>query len=120
MKKLSFFVVLFFVLCGTSLIYSQTQIASGSFSASTGSSDYTLDTNTGERTVLVEVNFKKSFDKKPQVVLSVTHCDIDNKANTRYDVEATSISRDGFVVKIKTWSDSKIYSIQGNWLAYSE
>lgn len=93
---------------------------SGSFVANTNTKGYTLDKNTGERTVLVEVNFSKPFNIKPQVLLSITNCDLDTQTNVRYSVEATSISRDGFVVKITTWSNTKIYSIGGTWLAHSE
>jgi hypothetical protein len=120
MKKISFLFLLFLFLSCPAIITAQVQIESGSFGANTNTKGYTLDKNTGERTVLVEINFSKPFNIKPQVLLSVTNCDLDAKTNVRYSVEATSISRDGFVVKISSWSDTKIYSIGGTWLAYAE
>ncbi len=60
------------------------------------------------------------YDVKPKVMLSVTQLDADKAFNSRYNVEVLSVSRDGFTVKIRTWSDSKVYSISGYWLAYVE
>jgi hypothetical protein len=53
-------------------------------------------------------------------MLSVTQIDADKGFNNRYNVEVLSVSRDGFTVKIRTWADSKVYSISGYWLAYTE
>jgi hypothetical protein len=53
-------------------------------------------------------------------MLSITQLDADKTANSRYNVEVISVSRDGFTVKIRTWADSKIFSISGYWLAFVE
>ena len=53
-------------------------------------------------------------------MVSVTQLDADKAFNSRYNVEVISVSRDGFTVKIRTWADSKVYSISGYWLAYVE
>lgn len=62
------------------------------------------------------IKFDKPFTKKPQVILSVTQIDSDKESNTRYNVEAVSISRDGFTLKVRTWAESKIFSISGYWV----
>jgi hypothetical protein len=68
----------------------------------------------------IEVNFKNPFEVKPDVILSVAQVDADKVANQRYNVEVMSVSRDAFTIKIHTWSDSKIFSISGYWLAHAE
>lgn len=92
---------------------------SGSWSVSPSLEDYSLDSNNGERSVSIAINFPESFKEKPEIFLSVSQIDVFNKTNTRFNVEAISISRDGFTLKVKTWSDSKIFSISGNWIAHS-
>lgn len=118
MKNLSVLAIVLFFVAFTSMISAQTQ--SGQWSTKAGDSGYNLDTNTGERSMTVEVNFNKPYDVKPKVMISVTEIDADKGFNPRYNVEVLSVSRDGFTVKIRTWSDSKVYSISGYWLAYTE
>ena len=119
MRKLSVLAVVFFVVAFSVMASAQTQ--SGQWATqSVGNSGYNLDTNTGERSTTIEVNFVKPYDVKPKVMLSVTQLDADKTFNSRYSVEILSVSRDGFTVKIKTWSDSKVFSIRGYWLAYVE
>lgn len=118
MKRLSFLaIVLFFVVFG-SLTFAQTQ--SDFWTTKVGDAGYNLNTNSGERSMTVEVNFPKPYDIKPKVMVSVTLLDADKDVNTRYNVEVLSVSRDGFTIKIRTWADSKIFSIGGYWLSYTE
>jgi hypothetical protein len=120
MKKLIFAVSLIFLVGIFSSVLAQTKITTGKFSANSSSQGYTLDKNQGERSFLIEIAFPKPFDAKPLVVLTVTMVDADKGNNTRYSVEPVSISRDGFTVKVTTWSDSKLFGIAGSWLAYTE
>ncbi len=110
--------VLLIISSGT--ILAQTQIQSGKFSANKSVQGYTLDQNVGDRSMTMEVTFVKPFDKKPNITLSVIMIDAETKSNIRYNVEAASISRDGFTIKLSTWSDTKILGIAGNWMAYAE
>lgn len=107
-----------FVLLVTSN-FSQTEnkIQSGSWSVNQSIQDYSLDNNKGERAVIVEIKFSKSFNSRPKVFLTVNQIDASKEFNSRFNVEAISISRDGFSLKVKTWSDTKIFSISGNWIA---
>jgi hypothetical protein len=107
-------------LCVSQNFYSQSKIQTGSWSVSPSLADYSLHDNNGERSMTIEIKFKDSFKQKPNVFLSATQIDADKETNVRYSVEAISISRDGFTLKVKTWADSKIFSISGNWLAHTE
>lgn len=118
MKKLSVLAVVLFFVAFSAIVSAQTQ--SGQWSTKAGDSGYNLDTNTGERAMTIEVTFKNPYEVKPKVMLSVTQIDADKGFNNRYNVEVLSVSRDGFTVKIRTWADSKVYSISGYWLAYTE
>jgi len=102
------------------LSYPQSDIQSGSWSVSQSLPSYSLDKNIGERIMTIDVKFKKSFSSKPKIVLSINQIDASKEFNLRYEIEALSISRDGFVLKVKTWGDSKIFSLSGNWLACTE
>lgn len=110
---------LVYIIFGSS-IQAQTKMQSGSWSVSPSISNYSLDSNNGERSMTIELSFKDSFELKPRVFLSITQLDADRKTNVRYSVEAFSVSRDGFTLKVKTWGDSKIFSISGCWVAYQE
>lgn len=118
MRKLSVLAVVLFVVVFSVMTSAQTQ--SGQWSTKAGDSGYNLDTNTGERAMTIEVNFATPYEVKPKVMLSVTQLDADKTFNSRYNVEVISVSRDGFTVKIRTWADSKVFSISGYWLAYVE
>lgn len=115
MKKL---IILSAIILTFSITNSYAQIQSGTWSAKEGQAGYNLHTNQGERAMTVSVKFSSSFKTKPNIILSVSQIDADKNANQRYNVEAISVSRDGFTVKIRTWADSKIFSISGYWLAY--
>jgi hypothetical protein len=112
------FVVLF--LGALTVASAQSQIMSGKYAASTSSAGYTLDKGSGDRTYTVEISYPTGFDKKPTVVANVSTVDAEKSANVRYSVEVTAVSRDGFIIKITTWGDSKLYGIGGSWIAYSE
>ena len=118
MKKLSVLAVVVFFVAFSAFVSAQTQ--SGQWTTKAGDSGYNLDTNTGERSMTIEVDFKNPYDVKPKVMISVTQIDADKAFNNRYNVEVLSVSRDGFTVKIRTWADSKVFSISGYWLAYTE
>ncbi|MDT3695187.1 MAG: H-type lectin domain-containing protein [Ignavibacterium sp.] len=118
MKKLLIFVTVLFLNVFTSVIPAQTQ--SGFWESKIGDTSYNLDVGTGERSITLEVKFSKSYEAKPKVFISVSQLDADKNFNCRYNVEALSVSKDGFTIKIMIWADTKIYSIGGYWLAYIE
>ncbi len=120
MKKLALISALLitFGLIGTS--FAQVQVQSGTWSANYQTSGYTLDKNEGDRSVTIQVDFPEPFDQKPDIVLGVTMLDASTQTNIRYNVSPMSVSRDGFSIKIATWSDAKIFSISGYWMAHAK
>lgn len=116
MKNIYTSIVLFAIITLTGFSSAQT-IQSSSWSVNQSLAGYSLDKNEGERTMTIDIDFETSFTEKPQIFLSVTQIDSDKESNLRYNVEAISISRDGFTLRVNTWSDSKLFSISGYWLA---
>ena len=119
MKKLSVVMLFMLVLCafGSQAYGQELQIVSFNYSSSI--EGYSLDKGSGERTLAVEVTFPKPFEVKPEVFLNLNTIDASNSANLRISMKAISISRDGFTVQIKTWGDSKINAVGGNYIALS-
>ena len=97
--------------------FAQTTVESGKFSLNQSTPEYNLHQNTGERTLTIEVKFTKKFETKPEILLGVNAIDADNKTNLRYQVEVSFVSNEGFLLKVKTWADSKVYAISGSWMA---
>lgn len=95
------------------------QIESGVFDVNTNTKGYTLSQNSGDRIYTQEVRFTKPFETMPNVVVAVNKLEADKSQNVRIDVQATAISRDGFVLRIKTWGDSKINVVGGSWVAHN-
>lgn len=108
------------VLCGLfTFSFAQAQVESGNWSVNQSTSNYTLDKNEGNRIMTINVAFDNPFDVKPDIVLSVTMLEAGDNTTVRYDVTATSVSRDGFSITIKTWKDTQIKGIGGFWLAHA-
>ncbi|HEX9253345.1 MAG TPA: H-type lectin domain-containing protein [Ignavibacteriaceae bacterium] len=116
MKNICISILLFSFIFLTGFSSAQT-MQSSSWSVNQSLAGYSLDKNDGERTMTIDIDFENSFTEKPQIILSVTQIDSDKETNLRYNVEAISISRDGFTIKVRTWADSKLFSISGYWLA---
>lgn len=119
MKNISTFIflTLFFLL---SIFASAQKMQSSSWSVNQSLASYSLDKNEGERSMTIDIDFETPFTGKPQLFLSITQMDSDKEANVRVQVEAISISRDGFTLKVTTWADSKLFSISGYWLAMTK
>jgi len=116
MKKLLLLSALFFVFTVT---LSAQQVLTGTFRFDKKMADYTLDKESGDRNVSLEITFAKPFETKPEVLVSVNYLDADKERNLRYEIKTLSVSRDGFSVQVKTWGDSRIYAIGGGWIAVS-
>ncbi|HSL88263.1 MAG TPA: H-type lectin domain-containing protein [Ignavibacteriaceae bacterium] len=108
------------VFLGFAALVSAQTVQSGTWAITPATPGFSLDKSTGERTMTIDVDFNNPFDSKPNVVLSVTQIDADKDFNQRYNVEAISVSRDGFTLKIRTWADSKVYSLSGFWMAHAD
>ena len=116
MKISKLIIVAFLVLTATAFAQ---QVQTGTYKFDRNLTDFTLDKNSGDRVVQLEVTFKTPFETKPEVIVSVNHIDTDKTTNLRYEVKTVSVSRDGFLVQVKTWADTKIFAIGGAWMAVS-
>jgi hypothetical protein len=118
MKKV--FASIVFLLFAASLTYGQIQIQSGTFFYSKDNQNYTLHANQGKRIVEYEISFPKPFDKKPKVVLIPSLIDAEKTSQIRYNLKASGVSRDGFVLLAEVWGDTQFNAIGGFWLAHTE
>jgi sortase (surface protein transpeptidase) len=118
MKKLLFITAIFLMF--SAVAFSQAQVLSGTWGASSDTKSYTLNSNSGDRSITIQVNFLNPFENKPNVVVGISSIDVDKSTAVRYAVKAISVSRDGFTVEVKTWGDTKINSVTGFWVAHAE
>jgi hypothetical protein len=118
MKNLLLTLGLFFMI--SAVAFSQSQVLSGTWGGNSETKYYTLHDNTGERKFTVEIPFLKPFENKPDVVVGITMIDVDKSTAVKYAVKPLSVSRDGFTVEVKTWGDTKIFSVSGFWVAHAE
>ncbi len=98
------------------------QFAQGAFTADVNAEGWSLNSGSGTRQHIVFVRFPRPFAEHPAVVLGLTGVDgaPARDGNIRVALKAENISRDGFVVKISTWGDSRIAGIEGTWLAFTK
>lgn len=115
MKK-TLFAALFLML---SLGMFAQQIESGVFDVSTSTKGYSLDKNSGDRIFTLEVRFNTPFETIPDVICGLNKMEFDKETNARVDVQATAVSRDGFVLRIKTWGDTRVLVLGGSWIAHN-
>lgn len=120
MKKV--LAVLAVLIFASAVSYAQVQVQSGTFfySKDQNPTNYTLHTNQGKRLVEYEINFPKPFDKRPKVVVMPSLLDAEKATQIRYNIRATGVSRDGFVLLAEVWGDTQLNSIGGFWLAHTE
>jgi len=119
MKKV--FASLVILLFAASLSYGQAaQIQSGTFFYSKDNQNYTLHANQGKRIVEYEITFPKPFEKKPKVIIMPALIDAEKSTQVRYNLRASGVSRDGFVLLAEVWGDTQFNAIGGFWLAHTE
>jgi hypothetical protein len=69
------------------------------------------------RSFVVEVVFDSAFSATPVVQLSLTGFDLDQRESGRISLKTGAITRFGFQAVISTWSSTKVYAVEFNWLA---
>ena len=72
---------------------------------------------TGKREVRKQVNFGETFNAEPSVQCSLTLWDADGETNLRVNLEAESITAEGFELVFRTWGNTKIARIGASWMA---
>lgn len=112
----------------------QAQNQGGTFFVDKSTPNFTLHANEGKREAIVEINFEKPFAEKPVVLVSLSLIDLQGekfevdtnlKGTQEFETrglkiatEATGVSRDGFVLKIVVWGNTKINAAGGSWIAF--
>jgi hypothetical protein len=71
----------------------------------------------GTRTFAGRITFERSFDSPPVVQIGVTGFDIDNGDNARLNVAITAVDGTGFDVELRTWWNSRLWSVDLSWIA---
>jgi H-type lectin domain/Family of unknown function (DUF6519) len=59
------------------------------------------------------------FTKTPQVFVAISSADVDQGRNLRIITEASKITKTSFVVTVRSWADTILYSSRISWIAIS-
>ncbi len=116
MKRRFAALTLIAMLAGCSTLFAQ-NVAHGSFTAGPETEGWTLSDGNGQRSVQIMVLFDKPFESAPTVTLGITGFDISNEKGVRLSVKVEKVTIAGFVIRVTTWADSKIFSVNGDWFA---
>jgi hypothetical protein len=65
----------------------------------------------------VNVNFDTPFLAPPVVQLGLTGFDVDQRDSVRLTLKAEHITETGFLATVATWADSRVFSVEFQWLA---
>lgn len=69
------------------------------------------------RTFTVDVVFDSPFLSVPVVQLGLTGFDIDQRDSARLTLKAECITETGFQAILSTWSSTRVYGAEFNWIA---
>jgi hypothetical protein len=75
------------------------------------------DAGDGVRTFTGRVTFEREFASPPVVQIGITGFDMDNGANARLNVGIMRVDGRGFEVELRTWWNSRLWSVDLNWIA---
>lgn len=93
---------------------------SGDFFANVAEPSWQLHEGEGQRTHASAIGFARGSATTPRVVLGVNGLDAEIHTDTRFNVSARNVSRDGVDLCIRTWGDTKVLAIEVGWLAHGE
>lgn len=74
----------------------------------------------GPREARIEVSFKEAFRNEPTVHVSLSMWDTADGTNQRSDLRAENVTETGFDLVFRTWGDSRIARVRGDWMAIGE
>ncbi|WP_420584720.1 H-type lectin domain-containing protein [Ruegeria sp.] len=77
-------------------------------------------TGEGPRERRTEIRFKEGFRTPPVVQIGISLWDVDTTSALRAEVQAESITAEGFNAIFRTWSDTRIARIRVAWTAIGE
>jgi hypothetical protein len=69
------------------------------------------------RFVRVRITFEHTFYNPPLVHVGLAGFDIENGDAARLGVQASDVDATGFTVEIKSWFNTRIWSVDVSWLA---
>lgn len=94
-------------------------ILAGEYYGGPDKEGWSLNGGIGERTYIEEVTFEKAFTVPPRVLVSLSGYDAiagpDNTA--RVHTSAFRVTKTGFTLRVKTWGESRVVAVWGNWIA---
>ncbi len=101
------------------------RIAAGSVGVDQGSrvlfSDFAdggvMWTGQGPRESRHIVKFAERFTDIPTVLVGMSMWDMDQKTNSRADLQAENITVDGFHLVFRTWGDTRVARVRADWTA---
>jgi hypothetical protein len=74
-------------------------------------------TGSGPRESRHVVKFDELFLEAPEVTVSISMWDLDQKTNARADISAEKVTAAGFQLVFRTWGDTRVARIRADWLA---
>ncbi|WP_395006558.1 H-type lectin domain-containing protein [Cypionkella sp.] len=74
-------------------------------------------TGKGERESRHMITFREAFMSTPAVQVSISMWDIDHRHTARADITAENITPAGFQLVFRTWDDTRIARVRGDWMA---
>jgi hypothetical protein len=69
------------------------------------------------RTFTGQVAFERVFNAPPVVHVGITGFDIDHRDNARLNVGIVAIDERGFQLELRTWWNTRLWSVELNWIA---
>lgn len=72
---------------------------------------------TGPREARVSVEFAEGFATPPVVHLAPAMWDMAHGTNARADLSPVDVTASGFVIRFRTWEDTRIARFRVSWLA---
>jgi hypothetical protein len=69
------------------------------------------------RTFTGQVAFERAFNAPPVVHVGITGFDIDHRDNARLNVGIVAIDERGFQLELRTWCNTRLWSVELNWIA---
>lgn len=101
------------------------RITSGSVGIAQGSqvlfSDFAnggvMWTGHGPRERRHSVIFDQAFLAVPTVMVAISMWDLDQQTNARADISSENVTATGFDLVFKTWGDTRVARIRGDWTA---
>lgn len=77
-------------------------------------------TEEGPREARMAITFSETFKSEPTVHVSLSMWDTGGQMNQRADLRAEDVTTTGFSLVFRTWGDSKIARVRGDWMAIGE